>query len=270
MYSLEEAARVARIIQEQGGGKLDSDTIAVGLDLSPKGSPFQTRISSAKHYGLIDKEGNIFVTTTLAKKILLPTSPEEKQQALIDSFLNFSVFKELCDRYKNAKLPDESILENILVRSHGISDSSKKSVYNIFIESGKFAGKIIDTDDGLYCGEVEVEIVEKNNMLNAQKPVIDKKMVELLKHIGSIKTLLTLHSMLDKDTKLKTEEILVDLLEKSLNYSTDLGLSALKMSLKITRDRLISTKFLGAETFIRYLEEGLYEDLKLEKDDQNV
>ncbi|MFB0543287.1 MAG: hypothetical protein ACETVR_00750 [Candidatus Bathyarchaeia archaeon] len=260
-FSLEEANRIAKIVQD-GGGELTLRTIADTLKLSSTSSGFQGRISSAKHFGLLTTKANIVKTTDLAKKILLPTSQVEVKQGLSEAFLTFSVFKLLCEKFQNSVLPERSILENILVRQYGISDASKKVAYDVFIESGKFADQLSETDQGIMCGIREIEKEDKLKITPITK--VNEKMVELLKNIGSLIIAFRLHGKASEEVKKIIENMSTDLLKRTLVVAGDLDLPALKMSLKIITDRLILANFEGAENYIVYLEEGVREDLKLQ------
>lgn len=265
MHSLEESLRVARAVLEQGGGKLSPATLAVALGLSLTSSSFVSRVASARHFGLIEDLEGLLVATPLAKRILRPTNPDQVKQGLAESFLNFGVFKQLMDRFRNSQLPERTLLENILLE-YGVSDVSKKIAYDVFVESGKFSGQIVDTGKGLLCGIVTEEkpapVSRSSTVLTAQP---DRKIVELLVNVGSLRTTLQLHDSVPNEHAKEIKKISRDLLDRSLELATELNMPATKMSLKIAGERLNASGFVGAASYIPYIEDGINEDLKLKE-----
>src|SRR6266436_1292761 len=88
-YPLSETLRLARMVQDQGGGRLSSNATASALDLSPTSSSFLSRVSAAKHFALVEDVEGILVTTALAKRVLRPTSANQEKDALSEAFLSF-------------------------------------------------------------------------------------------------------------------------------------------------------------------------------------
>ena len=265
MYPLNEALRVARIVLDQGGGTLDGESLALGLDIKTTGSTFGTKTSAAKRFGLMERDNSEYRITGLAQRILRPTQKSEEKEALKEAFLSFPIFRELHQRYAGSKLPNKPILENIFQRQYGVSDVSKTLIYNVFVESGKFAGMISETEEGLFCGFPE-EIKEEAEVPVAPPLTIDRNLVNFLENIGSLKIVHEISKKSKDQTLLgHLESITAELLKNSLDLASELNLSACKMSLKITLNRLNTEGLEKAVQDFAFIEEGLKEDLKLKE-----
>ena len=253
---------MASTIQEQGGGRLSINATAAALELSATSSSFGTRISAARHFALIEESDEILSTTSLAKRILRPTSPDQEKEALSEAFRSFHVFKQLLERFHGIPLPNRPILENILVIEYGISDVSKSLVYDVFISSGKFAGQITDTGKGLVTGLQEERTVESSLQTTIQvASAMDERLTELLMNVGSLRTSLEISTLLTGEALLRVEDLSRSLLERTLGLARDLGMAGTRLSLKVLRDRLSDSGLKDASRFASYLDEGLNEDL---------
>ncbi len=249
------------MVQDQGAGRLSTNATAVALDLSPNSSSFLSRVAAAKHFALVEDNEGILITTALAKRILRPTTANQEKEGLSEAFLNFQVFRQLFERFQNNQLPDRSNLENILVTEYGISDVSKDMAYNIFVESGKSSGKIIDTGKGLLVGVQEIPQVETVSEARTIPPRLDGRLVQLLIDIGALRTALEISCISVEETPGKIESMSRGLLEKTLALARELELPATKISLKVVSDQLNSSGLDDASQFAPYVEEGLRDDL---------
>src|SRR6266566_3914846 len=236
-YPLSEALRLVRMVQDQGAGRLSTNATAVALDLSPNSSSFLSRVAAAKHFALVEDNEGILITTALAKRILRPTTANQEKEGLSEAFLNFQVTE------------------------YGISDVSKDMAYNIFVESGKSSGKIIDTGKGLLVGVQEIPQVETVSEARTIPPRLDGRLVQLLIDIGALRTALEISCISVEETPGKIESMSRGLLEKTLALARELELPATKISLKVVSDQLNSSGLDDASQFAPYVEEGLRDDL---------
>lgn len=169
-YDITVSIQLVERIKEGGVDKLDSKTLAKAMEHeSDKSSAFLTKVSSAKHYGLItelkEKEGEeelkYYCLSELSKKIITPIDTAEKEEAMRQAFFNFDLWKQIYDKFEeNKKLPVRSTLENLLQREHGISPVSKSRAYDVFVDSGKTVGLFKETEEGITyadLGEKEEE-----------------------------------------------------------------------------------------------------------------
>jgi len=96
------------------------------------------KIAALRQYGLLRSEKKQYLPTRLARRIV-SNDPAELQEARREAFLEPSLFKELVATYQpEGRLP--SALPEVLTNKHGISDSAKHDVAEIFLASGQLAG----------------------------------------------------------------------------------------------------------------------------------
>jgi len=262
-YHQPEAERVARVVQDKGGGTLSLGATAVGLELSPTSSSFVGRVASSKHFAYLEEEDDTLKTTQLAKKILRPTSPETAKQGRREAFLNFPVFKLLSERFDNSYLPDRALLENLFVLEYGVSDGSKSLAYDVYIESGKFAGQIVETANGLFCGTPEAPVLTptETKATALTQRTLDPKLVELLQDVGSVRTALELCARKPEQIQGELQIMTNELLAKILEIARELDLPSVKMSVKIALDTLKTDGMGGVQHLLPHIHDGLKEDL---------
>ena len=99
------------------------------------------KISAAKSFGLIEGKNQVTVTE-LAKKILRPKEDGEKERAIKEALAFPPVFAKLLEKFSSsgARIPDASLLSNILHREYNVPDKTSKRVAVVFISSSQFAG----------------------------------------------------------------------------------------------------------------------------------
>lgn len=93
------------------------------------------RISSAKQFGLITTSGNAVKITEVGKKILFPQDNKETIQLKKHCFQEPVLYQNLIKIFLNKALPNQNTLENLLLRDHGISQSSKAVAAKVFLET---------------------------------------------------------------------------------------------------------------------------------------
>jgi len=259
MFPLGEALKVARTVYEDGGGNLSQETTAESLGHSVKSSTFIGKVSSAKHYGLIISKKKNLEVTSLAKEILRPTSKDESEAGLKKAFFNFEIFKTIYERFKDAYIPKQDILENILIREYGFSDASKEAVYNSFIESGKYSNLILENEKGYFCKEKE----EKEDII-IRDLGLKANLIEFFDKIGSLKMIVKLYSYCKEENKDEIISFFRDIILIAIELATELKFLATTMSLKITSDNVGKIPFENIGEYIKYIEDGIKRDLNLE------
>lgn len=147
MFNLKDAVKLVEIIDEKGGGKLDSDSLA--QEMNYKTSTIRHHVRSAKYFGLLEQVGGINVNTELAKSICMPISNEENMQSIQDAFLSCELYSHLLNRFEGARVPEESTLSNIIHREFDVSATGKDVLAKNFIASLKFAGLANEQGDEL-------------------------------------------------------------------------------------------------------------------------
>ena len=145
------ALEVATAIYEKCGGVVKSiKTLeeAVGI----KGGALRERVFNARKYGLIEGRGTL-ILTELAMEIIKPTSPEEKDVAIVKSILSVSLFKKIAQRYTEGLPSDNMFFKNTLEREYDIKKKIVGRVLNAIKKNFELLSEIgLPSDLGLIEG----------------------------------------------------------------------------------------------------------------------
>lgn len=137
--TLEEAISIPKAIEEQNGGnpmKADLLVKAVGFNKSADWR-FQDLLRSSAYYGLTEGSG-VNATVRLAaigQDIVAPSSPQDRQQALVTSFRNVETFRDVESFYKGKRLPEDEFFENTLVRDFKIPRDRVRVFIDVFTKN---------------------------------------------------------------------------------------------------------------------------------------
>lgn len=121
--TLKEALELARAIQDNNAGapynRLD---LAAAVGHTPESSAFRTLITSSNRYGLTEGsyKAEKISLTALGSSIVAPTTDDEKNKGVLDALQRIELFKKFFQRFDQAKLPREDLLENTLVRDFAV------------------------------------------------------------------------------------------------------------------------------------------------------
>ncbi len=121
-----------------GRGPFSRDVASQGLNHKSLSGPAMGKIAALVHFGLLSRQGNTYSVTPLADRILLPTSDEDRINAIVEAAKKPKLYKRLIDKYQNQSLP--FLLDNILVREFGINEKRAKEVSKNFMKSLEYAG----------------------------------------------------------------------------------------------------------------------------------
>jgi hypothetical protein len=145
-FNLEDALGFARGVRERGGSEMREEDLLVALNLSRSTKSWIYKLSSAREFGLVQKQGRKgearIVLTDLAKKLLLPGDEQETQAAKIAAFMSPQLYQKLYDRYKGAPVPIADRLANVLHRDFDLLESVAPAAAQAFIESARYAGLV--------------------------------------------------------------------------------------------------------------------------------
>lgn len=152
--TLNQAIEFIKKLKEYPMGKPISYEIAaqtVGVSTGTKS--FKYTISAAKQYGLIStSSGNTLSFLDPAKKILYPTGDDATVASLkMQCFSNPTLYAELIKGYQGKSLPQQGILENLLVSTYGIAPNAKKVAAKTFIDTANEVGAV---HSGILCLDV--------------------------------------------------------------------------------------------------------------------
>jgi hypothetical protein len=140
-YDLATCVEVPRAIHAKGGGAATPELLASYLNYKgTNNGAYITKVASARMFGLVAKQGNLLVPTSLAHRILSPVYPQDSQQALIEAFLNVELYKRVYDDFKSRELPPEFGLKNALRTQYGVVPNRLDDAYRNLLASAETAG----------------------------------------------------------------------------------------------------------------------------------
>lgn len=149
-YDFKVALEIAGKVEDNGGGTLSEETLAVSLGLSKSSSGFRLKILAARNFNLLVKRGASLSTTPIAKAILKPTSDEDANRGYQDSFLSIQLFKAVAERYRDQRLPDSQTLRNVLEREFHVDPKRVQQAERVLIDSARFTHLLEHRNDGTY------------------------------------------------------------------------------------------------------------------------
>jgi hypothetical protein len=143
--TLPETLRLCESIDELGVDGLPAPEIASALGYTNiKTNTFSARLSAARQFGLLTLTGEGYALTPLAREILHPVNPSELPRLHRQALLEPPLYADLSARLAGRKVPDASILGNILYHNHHIIASAKQAAAEAFLNSARFAGALGD------------------------------------------------------------------------------------------------------------------------------
>jgi len=135
--TLEESINIPRAIEEKNAGNpMHASNLAkaVGFKLSNDWR-FLDLLRSANQYGLVNGTGaNATISIEkLGQDIVAPSSPTDRQTALLDAFRNVPDFKSVEDFYGGKKIPEDEFFTNTLTRQFGIPKDRVDKFSEVFL-----------------------------------------------------------------------------------------------------------------------------------------
>jgi len=142
---LSEALKLCESVEELGVDGLPAPDIASALGYKNiKTNTFSARLSAARQFGLLTLTGDGYALTPLAREILHPVDTAELPRLYRQALLKPPLYSDLADRLGGKKVPEASILGNVLYHNHQIIASAKQAAAEAFLDSARFAGALGD------------------------------------------------------------------------------------------------------------------------------
>lgn len=152
--TLAESLKFCESIQNLGVDGLSSAEIATALGhRNIKTNTFSSRLSAARQFGLLQLTGDGYALTPLARSILHPVDPAELPALYRQALLKPPLYAELAERLGGKKVPEPTILGNVLYHHHDIIATAKQAAAEAFLESARFAEAL--GDDQIFHPEGE-------------------------------------------------------------------------------------------------------------------
>ncbi|HBA40123.1 MAG TPA: hypothetical protein DCZ05_10390 [Deltaproteobacteria bacterium] len=148
--TLQQAQKIASAIVDNfaSDGSSPPD-IALALEISPTSSAWPALAGASVAYGLTEGgvNANTIKLTSLGRKLVAPEEEGEDLVARREAILKPRILKEFFERYRRAKLPNDTIAANIL-KSLSLPADRVQSALEIIKANGRYAGIIRETPTG--------------------------------------------------------------------------------------------------------------------------
>src|SRR5206468_10650722 len=137
------------IVDNFGGEHGSPPDIALALGISPTSSAWPPLAGASVAYGLTEGgvNANIIKLTNLGKKLVAPEEEGEDVAARREAILKPRILREFFEKYRRAKLPNETIAVNVL-RSLGLPTERAKTAFEVIKANGTYAGIIREGPTG--------------------------------------------------------------------------------------------------------------------------
>jgi hypothetical protein len=148
--SLQQAQRIASAIVDNFAGDGGSPPdIALALEISPTSSAWPALSGASVAYGLTKGGVNakMIKLTELGRKLVAPEKEGDDLAARRDAILKPRILRDFFERYRRAKLPNDTIATNVL-KSLSLPADRVQDALEIIKANGRYAGIIRETPTG--------------------------------------------------------------------------------------------------------------------------
>lgn len=141
--SLEDALRIPKAIEDMNAGKpwrSEELAKAVGFNQSADWR-FLDLVRASNLYGLSSGSGatsQIALTPTIGNDVVAPSSPTQRQKALLLAFRNVGDFEKVEQHYSGKKIPEGEFFLNTLVRDFSIPRDRVEKFAEVFVANLAF------------------------------------------------------------------------------------------------------------------------------------
>jgi hypothetical protein len=144
---LNAAVEVAKALYGRRGiSSCALDELAAALNQTTSSGNFRLKTSTARTFGLIDKDGqSAFKLSELGCRLI---SPDGETDAKADAFLQVPLYNQIYEKYRGKLLPPTKALEREM-QTLGVSSKQTDKARHAFQRSARQAGFFNDGDDRL-------------------------------------------------------------------------------------------------------------------------
>lgn len=139
--TLEEAIRLAQAIEEKHAGKpIKGEELCTILGYKLNDWRYFDLINSANKYQLVSGSG-LKATISLTDKgndIVAPSSPTQRQKALLAAFNAVDQFRQVAEFYAGKRIPEDEYFANTLVREFKVPRERVEKFIEVFTANAQF------------------------------------------------------------------------------------------------------------------------------------
>lgn len=140
-FNLADVVEATKELKEKlGDGPYSREHIATALGYKAVTGSSGMKISSCVHFGLLERNGNAYSQSELARRLFNYYDEGERKNILLEAFSRPALYSKLLGEYTGKSLP--LMLESILVRNYGIQENAAKAAAVNFRESAEFVGAL--------------------------------------------------------------------------------------------------------------------------------
>lgn len=134
---LDEAASVAKVVFNKGGGSAALDQVAAWLGHEGISSgAFRVKLNSARIFGFVAVERSHVSTTELGQRV---ADPERAKEARVEAFLTVPLYARIFEKHRGGKLPDIKGIE-AEIASLGVTAKQVSRARQTFQRAAEQAG----------------------------------------------------------------------------------------------------------------------------------
>lgn len=148
--TLQQAQRIASALVDNFASDSGSPPdVALALGISPTSSSWPALTGASIAYGLTDGgiNANVIKLTSLGRRLVAPEAEGEDVIARREAILKPRILREFFEKYRRAKLPNETIAGNVL-KSLGLPGDRAEAAIEVIKANGSYAGIIRETPTG--------------------------------------------------------------------------------------------------------------------------
>jgi nucleoside 2-deoxyribosyltransferase len=141
--TLEQALRVAEALKEHNAGnEWTPDQVAAALQLGSRSGNFFYLTAASRDFGLTDgtRETKVISLTPLGRRVVYPSSAQERDDALLEAFLSVPLFKGVVEYYGGNNLPEKQFLSNVLKTQFNLDEPAHDEFVEFFDKNCRFLG----------------------------------------------------------------------------------------------------------------------------------
>jgi hypothetical protein len=142
VYDLNSCLALAKKVKDEGGNDCTPEQLGALLGYkNTNGGGFATRVGNAKMFGLIETVQGRYRITQRAETILYPATEAERQQMMVDAFLDVPMYKRVYEMHKGQRLPEALGMQNLMHRQFQIpTDDRLVMALRVLMDSAEQAG----------------------------------------------------------------------------------------------------------------------------------
>lgn len=142
-YTLTQALRVARVIDQYGGTPLKPLRVAQGLEMTPTSGTFRMLCGASIAYGITEGgyNANQISLTPLGRRIVAPREEGEDTVAMREACLRPQIVNNYLRRYNGRRLPPDNIARNVL-EELGVPRDRVERTLAVITENARHVGFI--------------------------------------------------------------------------------------------------------------------------------